>query len=167
MIIEAEIDPSAVAQLSRDMQDDLEFAAMGMQAAMAAAYVDVVASNLGDFGVDRPTPWDPLKESTRKAYLRMKPPITRSHATLHLTGALARAVKVDNSLAQHSTVSVSDDDCPYAVAHQFGYPPRNLPARPYFPFDPQTGETTPFTLELVQQAAEAALELHLRARRLI
>lgn len=160
MIIEAEIDPSAVAQLSRDMQDELEFAAMGMQAAMAAAYVDVVASNLGNSGVDRPFAWAPLSGAYAKK-------VGRAYATLYVTGALAQAVKVDNSLAQHSTVSVSDDDCPYALAHQFGYPPRNLPARPYFPFDPQTGETTPFTLDLVRQAAEAALELHLRTRGLL
>ena len=37
MIIEANIDPSAVAALSRDMQDELEFAAMGMQAARKEA----------------------------------------------------------------------------------------------------------------------------------
>ena len=160
MIIEATIDPSAVAQLSRDMQDELEFAAMGMQAAMAAAYVDVIAGNLGESGVDRPFAWAPLSPAYAKK-------VGRTHATLYVTGELARAVKVDDSLAQHSTVSVSDEDCPYAVAHQYGYPPRNLPARPYFPFDPQTGETTPFTLELVQQAAEAALELHLRTRGLL
>ena len=37
VIIEANIDPSAVAALSRDMQDELEFAAMGMQAARKEA----------------------------------------------------------------------------------------------------------------------------------
>ena len=153
MIIEATIDPSEVAHLSRDMQDELEFAAMGMQAAMAAAYVDVVASNLGNSGVDRPFAWAPLSPAYAKK-------VGRSYATLYVSGDLARAVKVDNSLAQHSTVSVSDDDCPYACAHQFGYPPRNLPARPYFPFDPTTGETTPFTMELVQQAAQDALDQH-------
>ena len=153
MIIEANIDPSAVAALSRDMQDELEFAAMGMQAAMAAAYVDVVAGNLGATGVDRPFAWAPLSP----AYARK---MGRTYATLYVTGALAQAVKVDNSLAQHSTVSVSDDDCAYACAHQYGYPPHNLPARPYFPFDPTTGETTPFTLDLVQQAAQDALDQH-------
>src|SRR5574343_1931252 len=112
MIIEAEIDPSAVAQLSRDMQDELEFAAMGMQAAMAAAYVDVVASNLGESGVDRPFAWAPLSPAYAKK-------VGRTHATLYVTGELARAVKVDDSLAQHSTVSVSDSDCSYAVAHQY------------------------------------------------
>jgi phage gpG-like protein len=136
------------------MQDELEFAAMGMQAAMAAAYVDVVAGNLGNTGVDRPFAWAPLSPAYAKK-------MGRTHATLYVTGDLARAVKVDNSLAQHSTVSVSDDDVPYATAHQYGYPPHNLPARPYFPFDPTTGETTPFTLELVQQAAQDALDQHL------
>jgi phage gpG-like protein len=160
VIIEAIIDPNEVAALTQDMRDELQFAAMSMQAAMAAAYVDVIAGNLGDSGVDRPFAWPPLSPAYAKK-------VGRSHATLYVTGELARAVKTDNSLGNHSTVSVSDDDCPYAVAHQYGYPPRNLPARPYFPFDPQTGETTPFTLELVQQAAEAALETHLAVRRML
>ena len=160
MIIEATIDPNEVAALSREMQDELQFAAMSMQAAMAAAYADVIAGNLGDRGVDRPFPWAPLSPG----YARK---VGRSHATLYVTGEMARAVKVDDSLGDHSTVSMDSNDCPYGVAHQYGYPPRNLPARPYFPFDPTTGRTTPFTLELVQQAAEAALETHLRVRGLL
>ena len=156
MTIEANMDPSAVAALSRDMQDELEFAAMGMQAAMAAAYVDVVASNLGATGVDRPFAWEPLSPGYAAK-------MGRKYATLYVTGDLARAVKVDNSLVHCSTVSVSDDDVPYATAHQYGYPPHNLPARPYFPFDPATGETTPYTLNAVKEAAEQALAEHLQA----
>ena len=153
MIIEANIDPAQLAAASSEISDELEFAAMDIQSAMARAYVDVVAGNLGNSGVDRPSIWPPLSERYAKK-------MGRTYATLYVTGALAGAIKVDDSSEEQSTVSVSDDDCPYAVAHQYGYPPRNLPARPYFPFDPQTGETTSFTLDLVQQAAQDALDRH-------
>ena len=160
MIIEANIDPAAVAQLSRDMQDELEFAAMGMQAAMAEQYRDIVIGNLGPSGIDRPFAWAPL--SNRAPYFYAQT-VGRSYATLYETGKLASSIRMDNSSAQAATVSVSEDDCSYAVMHQFGYPPKNLPARPYFPFDPQTGETTAFTLNAVKEAAEQSLAESLKA----
>ncbi len=155
MMIEATMDQSEVNALSEHVQDQIEFAAMRVQAAMAAAYVDVIASNLGPWGIDRPFPWEPLSPGYAKK-------VGRKFATLYDTGAMARAVKTDNSKAYASEVSISDGDVPYATAHQYGYPPNNLPARPYFPFNPQTGETTPFTLELVRQAAEDELASTLR-----
>lgn len=150
MMIEATMDQSDVNALSEHVQDQIEFAAMRVQAAMAAAYVDVIASNLGSWGIDRPLPWAPLSPGYAKK-------VGRKFATLYETGAMARAVKTDNSKAYASEVSISEGDCPYALAHQFGYPPHNLPARPYFPFDPTTGETTPYTLGLMREVAQEEL----------
>jgi len=52
-------------------------------------------------------------------------------ATLIKTTSLVRSLRVIEAAQTHATVG---SDRPYAAAHQFGYPPRNLPARPYFPF---------------------------------
>lgn len=47
------------------------------------------------------------------------------------TTALLRSIRV---LSVTNTAATIASDRPYAAAHQFGYPPRNLPARPFFPF---------------------------------
>lgn len=154
MIIEAQIDPAEVAALTQDLQDELQASAPRIQAAMAEQYHGIVIGNLGPSGIDRPFEWPPL--SNRPPYFYAQK-VGRSFATLYETGKLASSVKVDNSNVEASTVSVDEADCSYSVMHQFGYPPKNLPARPYFPFDPQTGETTPYTLDAVRDAAQQEL----------
>lgn len=121
-----------------------------VQEAMAEAYFNITYNNIGEQSMFRAMTWAPLSPNYAKK-------VGRSHATLFVTGNLLNAIKLDNSSSVESVVSVSDSDCVYAVAHQYGYPPRNLPPRPYFPFDPMTGETTTYTLEQVQAAAEGAL----------
>jgi phage gpG-like protein len=153
--VELEVDQSEVSLLASSLEAAVEEARPAVQSAMAEAYYDVVYGNIGEAGVDRPIFWPPLSK-------RYADKMSRSHATLFVNGQLLNAIKLDNSSDEQSTVSVSDQDCPYAVAHQYGYPPRNLPARPYFPFDPQTGETTAFTMALVQAAAEFALSVTMR-----
>lgn len=153
--VQLEVDETEVSRLATQLEDAVEQARPRVQAAMAEAYYDVVYGNIGDVGVDRPLFWPPLS----KHYAEK---VNRSHATLFVSGQLLNAIKLDTSSDEQSTVSVSDQDCPYAVAHQYGYPPKNLPARPYFPFDPSTGETTPFTMMAVQAAAEFAFSVAMR-----
>lgn len=157
MEIVAEIPQSEIDRFGDELQRDFDSIRQEVQGAMADAYYSVVIQNIGDTGFDRPAPWPPLSPGYAKA-------VGRKHATLFVTGKLMSAIRKDNSSADAATVSVSDNDCEYAVAHQYGYPPKNLPARPYFPFDPQTGETTPFTLDLIQSVAEFALEKALHER---
>lgn len=150
MQIEVQFSDDDAVVFLEEMGHHLHDIKVKVQAAMADAYYNITYNNIGEQSMFRPMTWAPL--SPRYAAL-----MGRSHATLFVNGALLNAIKVDNTSSVESVVSVSDADCPYAVAHQFGYPPRNLPPRPYFPFDPMTGETTQHALEQVQQAAEATL----------
>ena len=141
--------------MSQEVAAEIAEVKQRVQGAGAEAYFTIVRGNFGDTGIDRPTSWLPLSW----AYAQQ---VKRAHATLFVTGRLENAVKFDNSNPQEGVVSVSDSDCPYALAHQYGYPPKNLPARPYFPFSPETGETTPFALASVAAAMEQELAEALR-----
>lgn len=68
----------------------------------------------------RPQPWPPLTPAT----LRRKPAGLR---ILELTGRLRRSVsaRVEDGRLVLST------DVPYGAAHQYGFPGRRLPARPF------------------------------------
>ena len=68
----------------------------------------------------RPAPWAPLKRTGKPATLRGNPPV------------LMRSFRVGEPAGDSIRLEV---DRPYAAAHQFGAPSRNLPARPYLPFD--------------------------------
>lgn len=68
----------------------------------------------------RPLPWPPLSP----AYLRRKPAGLK---ILHRTGRLRRSIRV----RLEGGAIVASTDLPYAAAHQFGLPQRNLPARPF------------------------------------
>lgn len=119
-----------------------------VELAMAERFKEMVLSNFGIAGADRPADWPPL--SWRYALK-----VHRSIATLEVSGALKGAVKAGHD-GDAGYCSVSKADCGYALAHQFGYAPRNLPARPYFPVDAD-GEVMPYTQSQVQEAAEMAL----------
>ena len=119
-----------------------------VQAAMGEMFYNVTRSNIGDFGLDRPTPWPPLSPS----YARK---VKRSHATLFETGNLENAIVVDTTSPDFAKVSTNDDSVSYALVHQFGGG-NNIPARPYFPV--KDGEVTPFTKALILEAAETELK---------
>jgi phage gpG-like protein len=162
LIIEATIDQSELDNCADEIAAQIRAAVPAVQAAMAEMYRDIVIGNLGPSGVDRPITWEPLsnRSAVGRAYIQK---VGRTYATLYETGKLASAIRMDNSSVEQSTVSVSDEDCEYAVKHQYGFPPQNLPARPYFPFDPMTGETTPYTLAAMQQVAQETLNKELEA----
>lgn len=68
----------------------------------------------------RPLPWPPLSP----AYLRRK---SAGLKILQLSGRLRRSIRV----RLEGNAIVASTDLPYAAAHQFGFPRRNLPARPF------------------------------------
>lgn len=68
----------------------------------------------------RPQPWPPLTPAT----LRRKPAGLK---ILELTGRLRRSV---SARVEEGRLILSTD-VPYAAAHQFGFPGRRLPARPF------------------------------------
>lgn len=155
-VVELDIDESEVNRFADHLKEVAEGCREAAQAAMAEAYYDIVYNNIGfGWGEDRPVAWAPLSPQYAKQ-------VNRSHATLFLNGQLLNAIKVNTTWATHSTVSISDDDCPYAVAHQYGYPPKRLPSRPYFPFDPQTGEHTAYSQNKVAEAAARVVAEELR-----
>lgn len=123
-----------------------------VQGKMAERYWLLVQNNLGPTGEARPNVWPPLSNSPAgKAYQRK---VGRSYATLLETGALAAAIKLDR---ENATVSVNSNDCEYALAHQYGYPKGNLPARGYFPFD-ESGQPTMYAQAAVEEAAAEAVK---------
>jgi hypothetical protein len=115
-----------------------------VQNAMSERFFEIVRSNFGEFGVDRPTEWTALTPGYAKR-------VGRDNATLFVTGKLESSVKMENT-PDCGRVSVSDSDCAYALAQNFGYPPNNLPPRPFFPVD-SSGEITQFTRGQVEEAA--------------
>lgn len=114
-----------------------------VQGAMAERFFEIVRSNFGDVGVDRPADWAPLSPKYAKR-------VGRDHATLFVTGRLEAAVKMENT-QEAGRVSISDSDVPYATVHQYGGG-NNIPARPYFPID-NAGNPTTFTQAQVEDAA--------------
>lgn len=142
MTIIANIDP---ADFEEATEKQLERARQEAQVAMGMAFYEVTMSNIGDTGADRPAVWPPLSPAYAKK-------VGRIHATLEVTGALRNAVKMVDS-PEESTVSISNNDCPYALVHQFGG--SKMPARPYFPVK-LDGEPTEFSEAWVQAAAREA-----------
>lgn len=118
-----------------------------VQNSMAARYQQIVRRNFGFTGIDRPRKWALLSPS----YARR---VHRKVATLHVTGALKAAVKTENtSGSKPARVFASNADVPYALAHQYGNPKNNLPARPYFPMK-SDGTPTPYTRAEMEKIAE-------------
>lgn len=122
--------------------------------AMADAYAKLVDSNFGAVGVARSETWPPLSP-------KYADKVGRSYATLEVSGLLRSVVRVDNSDLEQSTVSVSKDECVYALIHQVGgWTGRGLrsyiPARPYFPMY-ENGMPTDIAEREVIQAARTAL----------
>lgn len=146
--IDMTLDQGSMTAWQRFILQKFDQARTPVQGAMAEKFFEIVRMNFGDFGFDRPIEWAPLSPD----YARR---VGREHATLLVSGRLAGAVKLDVT-EERGRVSVSDQDVPYALAHQYGSDRRNLPARPYFPID-ENGNPMPKTLELVNEAAREAL----------
>jgi len=131
----------AMAPLERQITAQIKSAVDAVEHAMAVRFHELTLGNFGIAGVDRPIHWAPLSG----AYARK---VHRQIATLYVTGALKNAIKVERNV-----VSVSNDDVPYALAHQYGYAKGGLPARPYFPIR-ANGSCMPYTFSQLVEAAE-------------
>lgn len=129
-----------------------------VQRAMAEQFKDIVISNLGPIGIDRPTQWAPLSNWAPYFYAQR---VGRSYATLFETGQLLNSITLNAESAEAAVVFVDDDVCPYAAGHQTGVPDKNLPARPFFPMSPD-GTVTSYTTNAVVDAARQELERELQ-----
>ena len=144
------LDATAIAgQLS----GQVESLAPPVQQAMAEMFKDIVMSNFGESGLDRPAPWPPLSDRSEigRAYIRK---VGRTYATLYETGLMAGSVNQTNTPAG-SSVSLSDQDCPYATRHHEGS--ELLPRRRVFPIL-DDGNITEKSKEMVLDAARLALQ---------
>ena len=123
-----------------------------VQMAMGEQMRDIVMSNFGATGVDRPEPWPPLSDRSEvgRAYIRK---VGRSYATLYESGFMAGCVRNTDEL-DGSKVSLSDSDVPYASKHHFGT--HNMPQRRVFPIH-RDGNMTDYSKEAVIDAAKQQL----------
>jgi len=128
-----------------------------VQMAMGEQMRDIVMSNFGATGVDRPEPWPPLSDRSEvgRAYIRK---VGRSFATLYETGAMAGAVRETDEL-DGSKISLSDSDCPYATKHHEGT--NIMPRRRVFPIR-NDGTITDYSKEAVIDAAKQQLAQSLK-----
>lgn len=140
-----------------DMATALAACRPPVQQGMAEQFRDIVMSNFGPTGVDRPYVWPPLSDRSEigRAYIRQ---VGRSYATLFESGLMASAVRTTDELFE-STVSLSDQDCPYASKHHWGAP--GLPMRRVFPIL-TGGQVTPYTIKACLDAAQQIVSEVLR-----
>ena len=129
-----------------DALERIQAAAPQIEALMAGKLMEIVMANFGSDGLDRPISWAPLSTAYAKK-------VNRSYATLFVSGTLMNAVKLDSA---NASVSVSKSDCIYALAHQYGFPPR-LPARPFFPIE-DDGSVTQYTKDQIAEEAVRAIQ---------
>lgn len=85
-------------------------------------FLELTLSNFGANGENRSTPWKSLSKKYAKK-------VGRSYATLDRTGALKESIKLKIT-SEYAIISTSNK---YAAAQAFGYRPRNLPARNFWP----------------------------------
>jgi len=138
-------------ELNQIIDQKVESAQPHIQQAMGEMFKDIVMSNFGPTGIDRPAPWPPLSDRSAigRAYIRK---VGRSFATLYETGAMAGAVR-ETDMPDVSSVSLSDTDCPYATRHHEGG--GNLPRRRVFPIL-DDGNITDRSKAMVMDAAQIA-----------
>lgn len=79
-------------------------------------------------------------------------------SNLQLSTKLRQSIRVRETTPTRAVIAT---DAAYAAAHQFGYPRRNLPPRPYFPVS-QGGNLSPASEKSVAAAGQAALDAELR-----
>ena len=118
--------------------------------AMALRYADMVLQTFGASGTGRPSEWPALSSAYAK---RVSPPVP----TLYRSGNLAHSIEASwDREAGHVRCGTGKIGV-IAYAHQFGVPSRNLPARPFFPIQPN-GQPTQAAQDAMQKTAtEAAM----------
>jgi len=115
--------------------------------AMANRYLQIVQNAIGEDGFGRPAPWAPL--SPRYAR-RVNPPVP----TLYRSGRMYRGIRILEVNSDHATVVSSGT--PYSAVHQWGNPAKNLPARQFFPIQPNGEPTQRAVQEMTRVAIKAA-----------
>lgn len=152
------IEPGSLEAMEGAVKAAFEAVKQPVQAAMAEQYLQVVQSNFGATGFDRPWEWDPLSDrSVRgRSYIQK---VGRTYATLFETGALfSTALHSDSANPEAATVSMTDSaEAPYATRHHYGDPSTNLPARRVFPMNAD-GTCTETTTGLVLDAAKQVIK---------
>ena len=118
-------------------------------ATLLAPAVPVVAAaiqrNFEEEG--RPERWPPLSPG----YALWKAARHPGRKILERTGALRSSIRVGIEPTVPAAL-VASTDLPYAAAHQFGMPPRNLPPRPFLVLTDEDRE------EVAQAIADALTE---------
>lgn len=150
MNIALNLDERALTSILTAKLDDVQ---LPVQQGMAEQFKDIVMSNFGPTGVDRPAVWPPLSDRSEvgRAYIKK---VGRTFATLYETGAMAGAVRKTDELFA-SEVSLSDSDCPYASRHHTGT--TKLPRRRVFPIRDDES-ITPYSKEAVMDAAKQVVQ---------
>ncbi len=145
------------AELADTITSHLTAVVPAVQHGMAEMFKDVVMSNFGQTGIDRPEPWPPLSDRSEigRAYIRK---VGRTFSTLYETGLMASAVRQTDS-PDGSSVSLSDQDCPYATRHHEGT--EILPRRRVFPIL-DDGQITDKSKEMVLDAAKISFQEAMR-----
>lgn len=106
--------------------------------AMGTTFMSITMGTFNSVGANyRPKPWAPKKDG--------------SPSNLILHGVLSKSFHLEVT-STHATVS---NPMIYAAAHQFGYPKRNLPARPFFPV--LDGKLTQKAEEKIAAAAQRVI----------
>lgn len=114
--------------------------------AMAQAYLRLVQGTFGQHGEFRQSEWQPLSPRYAKR-------VGRPYATLYVSGRLYRSISAS---ADAQAGHVISEGVPYNLTHQQGYPPRNIPRRPFFPMWPN-GQPTDLAVKTVTEAAMKAV----------
>ena len=151
MTVTISITPGSLEAMQSALGAKFEALRQPVQAAMAEQYLEVVQSNFGATGLDRPWPWEPLSDRSAvgKAYIKK---VGRTYATLFETGSMfSTTLHSDSANPEAATVSMVDSaEAPYATRHHHGG--GNLPARRVFPMN-EDGTCTEMTLGMVRDAA--------------
>jgi hypothetical protein len=124
--------------------------------AMAKAYLKLVQGTFGPSGLNRESEWPALSPRYKKRLEREKNPFGGRFLvpTLYRSGALFRHIGMS---ANSDSGTVFSRGLPYSAIHQWGNPSRNLPRRPFFPFD-SSGNPTPQAVQVVTDAAMKAVK---------
>lgn len=142
-MITVKVDNASLVNVSDHVRKTFQQAKGRVQMAMANSFRECTYANFG--GTERfvLAPYAPLSPS----YARR---VGRDYATLEVSGKLKGAIYTGISDEDAATVSVSNDDVPYASIHQYGG--KHMPVRPYFPIT-DDGMVLPEVEEIVMQAA--------------
>jgi len=121
-----------------------------MAMAMGREFFNIVHSNFGQNGVDRPKTWPALSAK----YARR---VGRGYATLYRRGRLKASGRLF-VMGDKAVIEFGGPSAPYAEAHQFGT--THLSARPFFPIKGsfETVELTDYTKRRLEQAVQRILD---------